>query len=187
MVRKRVVRKEWVFFSIVAFLAVMTTLVISARAEIAQEQKVPEQIQSSGCLSDPKVIEDMQVREAKLKSKEEELVKMADELKLRESFLAEQLSKMEELKKEIGGIEEKQKAKREEQVAKLVESFEKMAPKAMAAMVDQMEEKLAGEALMRMSTDRVAKVMNLMKAEKSSKLSERLMGRRVSARGGKDE
>src|SRR5206468_3466551 len=100
----------------------------------------------------------------------------------REKAIAEELAKLDEMRKKITSQTMELDDKQQEQLGRLVETLEKMSPKNTAKMLGDIDDKLAVEAMTRMSTDRLAKILNVMEPAKSAKLSELLaLGKRAPA------
>lgn len=148
------------------------------KAEQAAEPKAREPIarDSTECLSDPLVLEDLQKRKEELVFRQKALSAKEAELKAREVAIEEQLKKLESIREDIAKIEEGNIKKNEEKVARLVETFETMSPKPAAQLLSGVEESLAVSAMARMSTAKLAKVMAAMDPSKASRLSELLAG-----------
>lgn len=128
------------------------------------------------CIVDQDAIEDIQKRKAELDSKGKELAAKEMELRAKEKALEDELGKLQEIRDEIAKIEDLQKKGSEEKVNKLVETFETMSPKNAAQVIATIDESLAVAAMQKMSTQKLAKVMNVMETQKSSRLSEMLAG-----------
>ncbi|MCC7441683.1 MAG: hypothetical protein IT285_08620 [Bdellovibrionales bacterium] len=152
-----------------------------AAAAPAQETQVFSKMDSV-CVSDQHLIEDLRAREKKLEEERLGLASKEAELLAREAAVNEQIQKLEEIRKQISGMESIREAKQEEQVGKLVQTMERMSPKAAAGLIDQLDEKLAVSAMVRIETSRLAKIMNVLSPEKSSRLSEIMTTGRASKR-----
>ena len=126
------------------------------------------------CYTEKTLKGDIRERLDALKKKEEDFQKREEALVVQEKSVKEQIARLEELRKEIEKLEGNQSSKSEEKVSKLIETFEKMSPKGAAKILDTVNDELALTALSRISTDRLAKILNLMESKRSAKLSEML-------------
>jgi flagellar motility protein MotE (MotC chaperone) len=108
--------------------------------------------------------------------KQKELASKELELKARERALDEELKKLKDTRDEISKIDDSRKKENEEKVAKFVETLETMSPKASSQLLGSIDESLSVAAIARMSTAKLAKIMNVMDPAKSSKLTELMAG-----------
>jgi flagellar motility protein MotE (MotC chaperone) len=141
------------------------------------------------CLVDSAAIEDIRKRREELDARAKELAARETELAAKERALGEELRKLEVVRDEIGRAEGTQKAQNEEKIAKLVETFQSMSPKAAAGVLASVDEGLAVAAMERIETPRLAKIMNVMEPGRVSRLTELLAGiikarKSQSAKGG---
>lgn len=129
----------------------------------------------SKCIVDETVIQEVKERKASLDKREKDIAAKEQELKARETALGEEVKKLEEIRNEITGLRIIENKKREERVAKLIETMEKMSPQAVAKMINKINDDLAVEAMSKISTERLAKIMNALDPVRSSALSEQLV------------
>ena len=127
---------------------------------------------SNECLASEEVIADLEARENKLKEQEGALKEREKEIAAQESALKQELAKLEAKRSEIRGVSEKEVAQREEQVNKLIETFEGMSPKAAAQVLGGVDDSLAVLALGRLTSLKAGKILGNLKPEKSARLSE---------------
>jgi len=144
----------------------------------SKERKPASMVSESGCLTDENAIADIQRRRADMEAKEKELESRLSELDAKEKAVVEQLKKIEAVRDEIKKTEELRSQQQGAKVGKVVETFETMTPKSVSSMLAAMDENLAVEAMNRISTAKLAKVLNLMEPAKSARLTERLVGMR---------
>lgn len=128
------------------------------------------------CLADEVAIGDLRRQREEIEALKKDLAAKEAELAARETALNEEIKKLEELRDDIGKIDQSRKKDNEERVSKLIETLEGMSPKAAAAMLSTMEEALAVQAIYRMDTAKVAKVLGKIEPGKSSKLVEIMAG-----------
>ena len=131
------------------------------------------------CLADPAVVGDLKAQRDLLLKRNQEFEKREEEIKARENALAEQIAKLEALRKEVVGLEDTQKAANEERIAKMVAAVEKMNPKNTAQIIVQIKEPIAINTMSKLSVEKLAKVMNSMEPAKSSRLSMLMAGVRL--------
>ncbi len=129
----------------------------------------------SGCLVSESAIADMETREERVKEAEAKVAQKEAELKALQIAVQEQLSQLDETKKQIQGIKHQEIAKNEEKVKKLIDTFETMSPKAAAQVVSKVDEEIAVTALVRLSTVKAGKILAAMDSAKSARLSERMV------------
>jgi flagellar motility protein MotE (MotC chaperone) len=130
------------------------------------------------------VAEEFQKRRSEIDAREHAVKQKEDELKKREAAVQEEISKLSSMRAEILGMTADQKKKQEERVAKLVETFERMSPKAASEMLVKMEPSLSVSAMQALSTEKLAKILNIMDPAQASQLSELMAGRRRLAEKG---
>ncbi len=134
------------------------------------------QTSSEGCIADAAAIEDLQMRKQEIESKLKDISVKEAELKSRETALSEELKKIQAIRDDIKKTNVIKTKENESKVSKLVETFETMSPKAAAELLSTLDESLAVAAVGRISTQRLAKIMNIMKPGDSTRLSESLVG-----------
>jgi flagellar motility protein MotE (MotC chaperone) len=153
-----------------------------AKGEVAAEVKAAPPKKSGECLASQEIIEDLESREKKLLERETALKEKEKELQAQAAAIKEELSKLESKKGDDQAARQKAIAAREEQVNKLMETFEGMSPKAAAQVLAGVEEELAVMALSRLTSVKAGKVLSNLKAEKSARLSELMAYGRTSNR-----
>ena len=144
--------------------------------------EAPRKKVSSECLASEEVIQDLELREKKLKEKEEALKEKEKELEAQSGSIKEEMAKLEGKRAEIQGVHEKDLAAREEQVNKLIETFEGMSPKAAAQVLGGVDDELATMALSKLSSAKAGKILSNLKPEKSARLSEMMAYGKASTR-----
>lgn len=132
--------------------------------------------EGEGCIANAAAIEDLRLRREEIEAKQKELTTKEAELKAREKALEDQIKSLEQIRDDIAKTDAARKKENEEKVTKLVETFETMSPKAAAQLLSNVEESLAVAAIARISTQRLAKIMNVMEPGRSSRLAEILAG-----------
>lgn len=128
------------------------------------------------CLANEAAIEDLRKGRAENEAKAKELASKEADLKVREQALTLEIHKLEDLRDEISKTQDVQKKAHAEKVAKLVETFLTMSPKAAAKILSTLDDDLAVDAMTQMDTQRLAKIMNLIEPARSSQLSELMAG-----------
>lgn len=124
------------------------------------------------CLVDQRALEDIKKHREEIKTKEENIVKREQEIEAKEKALQEEFTRLKEIRDQINLVETQTDAKLEEQTAKLVETLEKMNPKKAAKILSDVQDRLAVSAMMRLPTDKLAKIMNNVDSERSVKLAQ---------------
>ena len=94
------------------------------------------------------------------------------ELDAQAASVKEEMAKLEGKRADLQGIHQKELAEREEQVNKLIETFEGMSPKAAAQVIGGVDDELATMALSKLTSSKAGKILANLKPEKSARLSE---------------
>jgi flagellar motility protein MotE (MotC chaperone) len=132
--------------------------------------------QGPSCIVDAAALEDMKIKREELVNRVRALEARESEIAAREKALSEEFAKLKEIRDQISVQEQVNSKQNEEKVAKLVETIEAMSGKASAALLAEMDEALAVAAITRISTPKLAKIMNTMEAKRSSRLVETMAG-----------
>ena len=147
----------------------------ASEKEIASAQetaKVETATKSNACLTDQSVIEDLNKRQAIIEEKEKELAKKESEFQARERAITAEIDQLKQVRDEINAVNVAIQKRNEAKLAKLIETVERMSPKAAAKLLSSVDDTLAVETMLKLSTDRLAKIMNIMEPERASQLSE---------------
>jgi flagellar motility protein MotE (MotC chaperone) len=142
----------------------------------SSEQASSGSRESGGCLSDPSVLDEIRAQRESLAKAQKELAAKEQELKERETAMAEELKKVQAIRDDINKTDELRKKQNEEKVAKVIETLGTMSPKASAKMLAELDNVLAVEVLVKMDTAKLAKIMNLLEPKRASELTEMLAG-----------
>lgn len=132
--------------------------------------------QASGCLVDPAALEDLKRLKDELEDRKKDIESKESDLKARELVIADELKNLEKIRDEIARNGDQKAKDKEARVAKLVETFVTMNPKAAAKVLAALEDSLAVLSMSKMDTLRLAKIMNNMEPTRSSHLAEMLAG-----------
>ncbi len=155
----------------------------SAEVETAKAPRLRRD--ADECITDPMAIEDMRARREELENKERDLSSREGEISAKQRALDEELKRLEEIRDQIAKIEDAQRVGNEEKVTKVVETVEGMSPKTAAAMFAELDDGVAVVSMMRMSSQKLSKIMNQLPATRSSRLTELLAGVARARRAGK--
>ena len=150
-----------------------------AKAEAALET-APKR--SGECLASEEIVHDIELREKKLLEREAALREKEKELQAQQAVIKEELGKLDGKRGEEQVARQKALAAREEQVNKLMETFEGMSPKSAAQVLGGVDDELAVMALSRLSTVKAGKILGNLKAEQSARLSELMAFGKVSTK-----
>jgi flagellar motility protein MotE (MotC chaperone) len=137
---------------------------------------VAKAVKKGGCLTDEASIADVQELKKDLAKRDAELKRREDEIAAKETAVTEELKQLDTVRDEIKQAQGLGDAKSEEKVGKLVETFESMSPKAAAIIVSAVDERLAVEAMARLSSAKLGKILAAMDPAKSAPLAEKLAG-----------
>ena len=148
----------------------------------APATKVNAKKLSSECIASEEVIGDLEAREKKLVERESALKEKEKELASQQNAIKEELAKLDGKRSEEQVTRQKELAAREEQVNKLMETFEGMSPKAAAQVLGSVEDELAVMALSRLTSLKAGKILGNLKADKSARLSEMMAYGKASKR-----
>jgi len=145
---------------------------------------------SQACIVSEEALRDISSKQRDLEEREKKLAEKQSKIEAKEKAIQEQLKQLEDLKKEIAQVKVESDAKKEEKMNKLVETLEQMSPKKASELIANLGNELAVESMMRLSSEKLAKVLNLMDVERSKVLSELLaLGRTLNQKknqGGSD-
>ena len=130
----------------------------------------------NACVAGASAIEDLNRQREKLQAREKELTAKEAELKSLEKAVKEEFTKLDDARTEFAKAGELKKKENEEKVAKVVETLETMGPKPASAILASLDDALAITAMQRMSTPKLAKILNIMETGRSSHLTELLAG-----------
>jgi flagellar motility protein MotE (MotC chaperone) len=143
----------------------------------ASSQKAPPARRSdSSCLVDPSAVEDLRRRGDEIELKAKELQSKEQEMVAQKRAIEEEVKRLSVLRDEIEKLQGAVKKANEEKVQKVVETLESMPPKGAAQMMAALDESLAVSAMPRLSTQKLAKILNLMSPDRSARLAEKLAG-----------
>jgi flagellar motility protein MotE (MotC chaperone) len=187
------------YLPILALIAFVSAPVVMGVAETKPESKTeaktetktevksevaptPAPKRSGECLASEEIVQDIELREKKLLEREAALREKEKELQAQQSVIQEELGKLEGKRSEEQVARQKALAAREEQVNKLMETFEGMSPKAAAQVLGGVDDELAVMALGRLSTVKAGKVLGNLKADQSARLSELMAFGKVSTK-----
>ncbi|MBY0470330.1 hypothetical protein K2X30_04115 [bacterium] len=144
--------------------------------ETAPVSTVLKDKDKQACLTDPAAIEDLRKKKEEIEARAKVLDAKEEELKTKGIALEEEIKSLQNLRDEIAKINELQKADRQEKVAKIVETIEAMSPKASAKLLSSIDDALAVAAMSALNTQKLAKIVNLMEPDDSSRLTELMAG-----------
>jgi flagellar motility protein MotE (MotC chaperone) len=145
-------------------------------SEKAKPTKTSASLGKGSCLTGETAIQDAQEIKRELAKKEQEIKRREDELAQKEQALQEELKSLEVVRDEIKQAQSIGTAKNEEKISKLVETLESMSPKSAASIVGTVDERLAVEAMSRLTSPKLGKILAAMEPTKSAHLAEKLAG-----------
>lgn len=148
----------------------------SDESDATATAEAPKDARKSGCLTDEASIADVQDLKRDLAKRETELKRREDEISAKERAIADELKQIDVLRNEIKQATALSDSKGEEKVGKLVETFETMSPKAAAAIVATLDERLAVEAMGRLSSAKLGKILGALDPVKSATIAEKIAG-----------
>jgi len=131
---------------------------------------------SDQCLVDESAVDDLRRRRDQLDERERSLVERERAFELKEKAIAEQVARLDSVRSAIEREKDLRKKESQEKVSKLVETFETMTPKTAAPILATLDETLAVEVMRRLSTQKLAKILNFVEPARSARLTERLVG-----------
>jgi len=139
--------------------------------------QTPVETESAGEACLPKsALDDLVKRRKELEKREAELASREQELGSREKATQEELKKIQEVRAEIEKVQGVKTKESEEKIARTVEVLETMNPKAASQVISTYDERLAVQAMARMSTPKLSKILNLMETKRSVRLMELMAG-----------
>lgn len=151
-----------------------------------ERAKTIENVDASGKNAEVPLTKDL---ENSLKQKEKELSDKERVLKEKEEALAVEdqrvkmrIDELEDLQKEVMKYQEKNSEKADEQLKKIVKTFEIMNPKKASAVFMTMKDDLAVELLTSMKEKKAAAIMEMLQPDRANLLSSRMAQRRPAGR-----
>ncbi len=111
-----------------------------------------------------------------LDNRKKDIESKESDLKARELVIGDELHNLEKVRDEITRNSDQKAKDKEARVAKLVDTFLTMNPKAAAKVLGALEDSLAVLSMSKMDTLHLAKIMNNMEPTRSSHLAELLAG-----------
>ena len=130
------------------------------------------------CLVTEDALKDLKEKKRELDQREDSLKSLEKDLAAKEEFLKAELGRLEELRKSISILEETEKGKQEERIAKVVTTLERMSPTAAAKIFGTLDDTIAVNAMSKIETVKLAKIMNKLPPKRSSHLAELMAGKR---------
>jgi flagellar motility protein MotE (MotC chaperone) len=153
-----------------------TTEAAAQATPAAPEKKAVLSASSDSCLSDPAVLEEIAKKQQEIDQRQKDFALKEAELNARENAINDEIKRLQDFRQEIATVEQSQSKANESKVAKVVDTLESMSPKAAAQMLTGLDDGLAVSAVSRMSTAKLAKIMNVIDAKRAAKLTELLAG-----------
>jgi flagellar motility protein MotE (MotC chaperone) len=130
-----------------------------------------------------KELEDsLKAKEKDLAEKERVLREKEEALSVEEQRVKQRIAELEELQNEVMKYQEKNSDKADQQMKRLVKTFEGMNPKKSSAMLMTMKDDLAVELLMNMKEKKAATVLELLQPDRANFLSSQMAQRRPAGR-----
>ncbi len=165
---------------VISLSAAQAERVGSSEADASNEasKDAPKEASSepgASCLP-AQALSDLSKRRTALEKRESDLQIREQELSSREKAIAEQIQKLESMRQDIAKVDSENLKEFEVKITRTVELLESMNPKAASALVSSTDERLAVEAMARMSTAKLSKIMNVMEPKRSVRLMELLAG-----------
>jgi flagellar export protein FliJ len=124
------------------------------------------------CVTGPEILEDLKIKELELQERESEVALKLAEIQAKEKVLTDRLEELEKRRAELSGLESRESRENDVRIGKLVDTVEAMSPKASAKLLSEVDPKIAVEAMQRIETDKLARIMNGMDAKIASRLTE---------------
>jgi flagellar motility protein MotE (MotC chaperone) len=122
-------------------------------------------------------LSDLNQRRKTLDEREAAIQARDQELAAREKAIEERIKQLQAFRDDAAKMDAAKKKEFEEKIARTVELLESMNPKAASQLVASSDEHLAVEAMARMSTAKLSKIMNIMEPKRSVRLMELLAGK----------
>jgi flagellar motility protein MotE (MotC chaperone) len=141
------------------------------KAEAPKEKKAwtEEEIKAFAKLED---------RKHELDDREAEMARLEEELQQQKVMLEDKIKQLEKIRQNIGAVLKEKTVSDSEKVDRLVEFYSNMKPQNAAKVFEELNENLAVEVLTRIKKKNAADIMNLIKADKAQRLSEKFAGYR---------
>lgn len=117
-------------------------------------------------------------RKRELDEREAEMARLEEELQQQKVMLEDKIKQLEKIRQNIGTVLKEKTVSDSEKVDRLVEFYSNMKPQNAAKVFEELNENLAVEVLTRIKKKNAADIMNLIKADKAQRLSEKFAGYR---------
>ncbi len=117
-------------------------------------------------------------RKRELDEREAEMARLEEELQQQRVMLEDKIKQLEKVRQNIGAVLKEKTVSDSEKVDRLVEFYSNMKPQNAAKVFEELNENLAVEVLTRIKKKNAADIMNLIKADKAQRLSEKFAGYR---------
>jgi len=148
-----------------------------APEEAAKPEADAKAISSEPSCIPSQALADMNQRRKALDEREAALQSRDQELAAREKAIEERIKQLQAFRDEASKMDVAKRKEFEEKIARTVELLESMNPKAASQLVASSDEHLAVEAMSRMATAKLSKIMNIMEPKRSVRLMELLAGK----------
>jgi flagellar motility protein MotE (MotC chaperone) len=136
----------------------------------------PDAASEPACIP-AQALADLNQRRKALDEREAALQGRDQELAAREKAVDERIKQLQVFRDEASKMDAAKKKDFDEKIARTVELLESMNPKAASQLVASSDEHLAVEAMSRMATAKLSKIMNIMEPKRSVRLMELLAGK----------
>ncbi|MEQ1877499.1 MAG: hypothetical protein ABL958_12710 [Bdellovibrionia bacterium] len=147
-----------------------------AASDVGQTTNVPVAPAKNWTPEQIAVFNKLEDRKAGLDQKEQELGKLEAELQKQRVELEDRLKDLEKLRTKIAERLTERVGADQNRVDKLVDIYSNMKPQTAAKVFEEIDEDLAVEILGKMKKKNMAEILNLLKADKAQRLSEKFAG-----------
>lgn len=179
----------WTFFVMGLFgAAVLSVVMNDTKASDAKDPRVQkiEDSAISGLKTEVPLTKEMEgglsEREAQIKERERRVQESEERLAVEETRVRERIDELQRLLDELDRRRLENRKTSEAVLAKLVKTFETMAPKKASGVIATMQDDLAVELLMAMKEARVAGVLEVMDPNRAMTLSSSIARRRPAGK-----
>lgn len=153
------------------------------KEEKSSSSKSPEKVEApivkkSWTEEEIKAFAKLEDRKRELDEREAEMARLEEELQQQKVMLEDKIKQLEKIRQNIGSVLKEKTVSDSEKVDRLVEFYSNMKPQNAAKVFEELNENLAVEVLTRIKKKNAADIMNLIKADKAQRLSEKFAGYR---------
>jgi len=157
------------------FIALLCPWLLAAAATDAEETDAATGVEELAAASAPAA---QQPSPAEISARALEIEAREAALRVLQDDVESRLAELERLQTAALAVLEPERARREEELAKLVDFYQNMKPKQAARLLEKLPLELATEVVARMKKREAGKILNVMESGRAVKISRRMAGKK---------